>query len=79
MMLKMMMLSLALALALALPLVVGSRSGRLWSAPEAAIARYCHCGQRLLMRTAVPGAEPLSGCQDGRPSSIHTRWQRFVG
>lgn len=58
---------------LLLLLTAGSWSGRLWSAPEAAGARSCHCGRRLLTRTAAPKEEPLSGYADGRPFSIkHT-------
>lgn len=60
-------------LTLLLLLIVGSWSGRLWSAPEAAVARYCHCSRRLLMKTAVPREEPLSGYEDGRLFSIHAR------
>lgn len=74
----MMMMMLMMLMPLLL-LIAESWSGRLWSAPEAADARSCHCSRKPLTRTAGPREEPLIGYQDGRPLSIHTRWQSFVG
>lgn len=73
------MMMMVLMLLLLLLLIVESWSGRLWSAPEAAGARSCHCSRKPLTRTAGPREEPLNGYEDGRPFSIHMRWQCFVG